>query len=176
MKQSQGILEINPDRMLMEQQMLLQAIKEAAVILLIAMVLAAGTYLLRPRTLSLIRHEATATPGVADHTLFKPITIEQAETLFQQGHALVADARSRTAFERQHIAGALHLDPHEMDQWSDEIIAGYPPEQIIITYCDGVNCDLSKTLAEKLTWLGFEQVYYLNDGWSRWRERGLPVE
>ena len=162
--------------MLLKWLMFLQAIKETAVILLIAMVLAAGVYLLRPGTLPLIARDATATPGVADNALIKPITIELSEALFQQDNALFADARSLIAFERHHIAGALHLDPHEMDQWSDEMITQYPPEQIIITYCDGATCDLSKTLAEKLTWLGFEQVYYLNDGWSQWQERRLPTK
>jgi len=162
--------------MLLKQLMLLQAIKETAIILLIAMVLAAGAYLLRPGGLPLMKRDATATPGVTDDALFKPITIKQAEALFQQDNALFADARSLIAFERQHISGALHLDPHAIEQWSDEMMTRYPPEQIIITYCDGTNCDLSKLLAEKLTWLGFEQVYYLDNGWTQWQKRGLPTE
>jgi rhodanese-related sulfurtransferase len=153
-----------------------RTIKETAIILLIAIVLAAGSYLLRPGALPLIKRDAAATPGVADDALFKPITIEHAEALFQKGHTLFADARSLIAFEQHHIPGALHLDPHEMDQWSDEMMTRYPPDQIIITYCDGANCDLSKTLAEKLTWLGFEQVFYLSDGWAQWQKRGLPIE
>lgn len=162
--------------MLLKQLMFPQAIKETAVILLIAFVLAAGVYLLRPGALPLAARDATATPGVADDALIKPITIERAEALFKQDKALFADARSLIAFEQHHISGALRLDPHEMDQWSDEMITRYLPEQIIITYCDGANCDLSKMLAEKLIWLGFEQVYYLNDGWAQWRKQGLPVE
>jgi 3-mercaptopyruvate sulfurtransferase SseA len=34
---------------------------------------------------------------------------------------------------------------------------------------------LSQELAEKLTWLGFENVYYLKDGWGLWKERKLPI-
>jgi len=153
-----------------------QSFKEAALILLIAVVLAAGAYVLRPLALPLMRGDAATSPSNEDDALFKPITIEKAEALFNQGQALFADARSRTTFEQGHISGALHLDPDAMEQWSNDLMARYPPEQIIITYCDGAECDLSKNLAEKLTWLGFEKVYYLTDGWTKWQKRGLAVE
>jgi 3-mercaptopyruvate sulfurtransferase SseA len=34
---------------------------------------------------------------------------------------------------------------------------------------------LSQELAEKLMWLGFQNVSYLKDGWGLWKEHKLPM-
>jgi rhodanese-related sulfurtransferase len=47
---------------------------------------------------------------------------------------------------------------------------------VIITYCDGPNCHLAPELAEFLFFNGFDHVFYLENGWTRWRDHGYPVE
>jgi rhodanese-related sulfurtransferase len=148
---------------------------ESLLVVAIAAVLAAGTFALRPRVLPLFPPDTPA-PDIADDRLFKVIPFERAREMFMAKEALFADARPLIAYEDGHIEGAVHLDPYAFDEWADNLIAATAPDQPIITYCDGPHCTLSHELAEKLTWLGFERVYYLVDGWGVWQANALPVE
>ena len=107
--------------------------------------------------------------------LAKAISFEAAVDHFQNSTAIFADARPLEAFESGHIKGALHLDPSEFDQWSDRVYASASAESTLITYCGSSQCQLGRELAEKLMWLGFENVSYLKGGWEMWTERGLPI-
>jgi len=68
------------------------------------------------------------------------------------------------------------LAPDEFDAWSGDFFSRIPPDQVIITYCEGDRCALSLQLAEKLTWMGYEKVFYIKNGWGVWKENHLPVE
>ncbi len=148
---------------------------EAAVVMAIALVLALGVYGLRPEVLPLVASSTPADQSNMAEQLYKHISIEQAMDLFRQEKALFADARNIRAYDEGHIQGALHLEPQDFDQWSQGMMEQHPIEQVIITYCAGVQCALARHLAEKLAWLGFENVYYLTDGWGQWQSRGLPT-
>lgn len=149
---------------------------EAALVLLMALVLAAASYMMRPDVLPLDGPAPAALQNGNDEQLFKEISFAQARELFARRNALFADARPLLAYEAGHIQGAVHLDPHLFDQWADQLVSGYSPDQPIVTYCEGARCALSRELAEKLTWLGFEQVYYLVDGWDKWKAHEMPVD
>lgn len=146
---------------------------ETALVLLIAALLAAGSYALRPDTLPLV---AAGRPANTVDEPFKLISIETARRMFEEDEAVFADARPPVAYEEGHIRGAIPLEPGAFDQWADKVIANYSMDQPIIAYCEGEQCQLSHELAERLSWLGFTQVYYLVDGWGQWQSQGLPVE
>ena len=147
-------------------------LREAAWLIVLSLVLACAAYFLRSDT----------TPGGmldegggSDDWLTKAIAFESAVDHFQNGTAIFADARPLEAFESGHIKGALHLDPSEFDQWSDRVFAYASADATIITYCEGPHCQLSRELGEKLMWLGFENVTYLQDGWEMWKAHKLPI-
>lgn len=148
---------------------------EAIAVAVIALILAAGSYALRPDALPL-RPPDRAAQVQMDYETFKLISLETAEHMFYDGHTLFADARPAIAYEEGHIQGALNLDPDEFDQWAAQMMDNYPLDKPIITYCEGPRCNLSHELAERLVWLGFEKVYYLIDGWGQWKAHHLPVE
>ncbi len=150
-------------------------IKEAAWILLIALVLAAGAYTLRPviKETGLQESPGDASEGAVDSAT--AIDLDSAVGHFNAGTAIFADARSETAYRSGHIEGAMHLDPREFDQWSEQVISRIDADALIIAYCDGERCTLSMELAEKLTWLGYEHVKHLEDGWSRWVAAQMPI-
>jgi len=64
--------------------------------------------------------------------------------------------------------------------WSTEgrmtAVDGMSNDTLIITYCDGENCDLSHELAIFLRDMGFPNVKVLVNGWTVWQEMNLPVE
>lgn len=149
---------------------------EAAVVFAVAVLFAVGSYFLRPEALPPMQQDTPSASTGADATLYQLITFEQAQKMHAEGRALFADARPIVAYEQGHIPGALHLDPHEMDRWIDSLMANTPPDTPIVAYCEGINCQLSRELSEKLTWMGFEEVYYVVDGWGKWKTQDLPVE
>lgn len=146
---------------------------ETALVLLIAALLAAGSYALRPEALPLV---AAGSPANTVDEPFKAISIEAARQMFEEGGALFGDARPPAAYEEGHIRGAIPLEPGAFNQWADKVIANYALDQPIIAYCEGEQCQLSHELAERLTWLGYEKVFYLVDGWGQWKKRGLPID
>jgi rhodanese-related sulfurtransferase len=155
--------------------MVRRVLYETTLILLMAIILAFGSYFARPEALS---KKNASQPGSSNGDAvahFEQVSIETAKTMYANNQAIFADARSRTAYQQGHIEGAIHLDPFNYDDWSSQLTSDTPPQQIFITYCDGPNCPLARQLAEKLSRLGFERVYYLVDGWEQWRVHNLPT-
>ena len=150
-------------------QRIVTAGKEAIWVMVTALVLAAGAYALRPGALQ--KNAADPETGSPDNL----ISIEAAADHFRQGTAVFADARPEKYFRAGHIQGALNLDPDLFDTWSETVFSQIAAESVIITYCGGERCTLSLDLAEKLTWLGYENVFHLKNGWSRWQESELPI-
>ena len=148
-----------------------KTVREAVWISTVALVMAVGVYLLRPDAMP-----GSLEEGIDEGELtVKIISLEAAIDHFKKGTALFADARPLDAFNAGHVKGALHLDPYEFDQWSEQLFSQAPSDVMIIAYCEGDQCQLSRDLADKLTWLGYEKVYFLKDGWGLWKKHALPV-
>jgi rhodanese-related sulfurtransferase len=156
--------------------MIRRTLYEALLVTFIAIALSIGAYVMRPQVLppTPLKTDAAQVKDEPQH--FKTLSLEQAVKIFQDKTALFADARPRSIYLKGHIQGAVNLDPYEFDQWSDSFTEKVPPDTSIITYCDGSQCPLSTQLAEKLTWLGYDHVACLKNGWSLWQQGGLPTE
>lgn len=156
----------------MNSVMWLKIFKEAVVVTLIALSLAGVGYALRPG----LMQPGAGGDAVENDSAFTAISLEDALAHFEKNDALFADARPLSAYSNGHIKGAVHLDLNEFDTWAGDFFSRISPDQMIITYCEGAQCQLSLALAEKLTWLGYENVYYLNNGMGLWKENQLPLE
>jgi rhodanese-related sulfurtransferase len=104
------------------------------------------------------------------------IDLKDAGRLFDQDAVIFLDARPRDEYAQGHIRGALNLPWQEADRYFHEIVDNLKADQLIITYCDGETCDLSHELALFLKDMGFENVRVLVNGWTVWREAGLPTQ
>ena len=104
------------------------------------------------------------------------ISFEEAKKLFMEKSALFIDARSMDEYVKGHILGARSLSWHDVDQRFIEVTEDISPDTVIITYCEGVNCELSCDLALFLLDMGFSNVRVLSDGWTEWNKSHLPVE
>ena len=153
-----------------------KTIKESVWILLTTVVLAAGAYMLRPDLISPDAGGGSEAGTAFPAGQFQAVDLETAVDHFNSGSAIFADARPAMAYQAGHIEGALHLDPYQFDAWADQVFSQIDPDTLIITYCDGERCTLAPALAEKLTWLGYNQVVYLKNGWSSWAAAQLPVD
>jgi len=104
------------------------------------------------------------------------ISIEEAVRLFEKGAALFVDARSEVDYRAGHIAGAVNIPELDFENHIGSFLEKTAAETVLITYCEGDTCTLSKSLAEKLSLAGFENVFHLKNGWGQWKERGLPID
>jgi rhodanese-related sulfurtransferase len=104
------------------------------------------------------------------------ISLEEAQKVFENQSALFLDARPAEQYAEGHIRGARNLPPEAFDVHFEKVMTNVGTEQMIITYCDGETCNLSKQLALNLKDLGFSAVRVLPNGWSRWQGRRLPIE
>lgn len=104
------------------------------------------------------------------------ISLAEAANLFKEKRSIFIDARSKEEYDAGHIKGALSLPYKEADWKFVEAMAGVPEESAIITYCDGETCELSMELAVFLRNAGYKNVKVLSNGWSAWKQNGLPVD
>ena len=92
--------------------------------------------------------------------------LKEAERLFRTGKAVFVDARSCEIYEQGHIRGARCLPWQGVEKFSDEMLSDLSRDTVIIAYCDGEGCSLSKELALKLLFRGYEQVRVLVNRWT----------
>ncbi|MGM0452944.1 MAG: rhodanese-like domain-containing protein [Thermodesulfobacteriota bacterium] len=152
-----------------------QAIWQIPAILAFSVVLGLGVNHFRDGGIPLVRqaNQQSATPSAAGDR--SDISINRAARLHQEDAAVFIDARAESEYRAGHIKAALNVPWHKAEEMFVEIAPDIPREKPVITYCDGASCNSSDKLAEFLTDLGFEQVFVLPNGWSRWQEKGLPT-
>jgi rhodanese-related sulfurtransferase len=118
--------------------------------------------------------EARITDAAGESLIIDPA---QARRLFEEGNGvLFVDARPQSEYAQEHISGALSLPWQDADRYFGETAARLEGRKMIVTYCDGEDCDLSHELALFLKDMGFENVLVLVNGLTVWREAGLPIE
>jgi rhodanese-related sulfurtransferase len=84
----------------------------------------------------------------------------------------VIDARSRQAFAREHIPGAISIPHREM---SRETTAAIDRDALVVAYCDGIGCNASTKGALRMSELGF-RTKELIGGLDWWKRDGHPTE
>lgn len=84
----------------------------------------------------------------------------------------VIDARSRQAFAREHIPGAISLPHREMNAESTRAI---DRASLVVTYCDGIGCNASTKGALRMAELGF-RTRELIGGLDWWKRDGHATE
>jgi len=151
-----------------------QTFFEAVIIVLLSLVLCLLVTMLRPGSPGFWRRAPEATEPSEQLAASRVITLAQAIERYDKGKTLFADARSPEDYAAGHVQGALSLPLYQFDEWIDEFLAANNPETPIVTYCGGANCDLARELAERFAMLGFEAVFFLEDGWGQWQAQGLP--
>lgn len=104
---------------------------------------------------------------------FREITIEEAQKYFN--NALIIDARAEQDYASGHIPNSINISSKNFDSYIDKIFE-IPQDTLIIIYCEGVHCNLSHTLAEKLKTFGFKKIWIMFEGIEGWQNKNLPIE
>ena len=159
-----------------------KGLREATVILLFAGCLAFGFNAIREHSLPLpgnttaVDRSPAAVNEPNGSNAIGDMSIGEAVRLFEKGMALFVDARSKADYRAGHIKGAVNIPELDFENHIGAFLEKTAPETVLITYCEGDACTLSKSLAEKLSLAGFENVFHLKNGWGLWKKRELPIE
>lgn len=101
--------------------------------------------------------------------------IDIAKQIYDAFETVFVDARPADEYRTGHIEGALSLPVWESGTELDAFISRYTPDQPIVVYCWGGNCEDGHELAIMLADLGFRDVSVMTGGLPLWAERGFPV-
>jgi len=104
------------------------------------------------------------------------ISLEEALKLHREGKAIFLDARSKVDYNQGHIKGALSVPAQDFDSVWSEVEPKISRQSLIVTYCDGMACSLSKDLAVALIMRGYDNVKVLANGWTKWLKANGPIE
>ena len=103
----------------------------------------------------------------------------ETQKLAESGEWLILDVREPDEFAEGHIPGAINISRGFLEVKADENHHKRDERlqdrnQKIICYCAGGIRSLlaAKTLLE----MGFDEVISMEEGWSGWTNRGLPIE
>ena len=158
------------------EQTWFRVIWQVVAILLMAAALGLSVNQLRPGKLALVADWSPQAQLTLESGDTMEISLDQAEELFHAQVAVFLDARSPELYAEGHIRGAFNLPWDEFESRFADAMVDIPPEALIITYCDGETCNLSKELALALFDKGYTNARVLVNGWTVWQERNLPVE
>jgi rhodanese-related sulfurtransferase len=154
-----------------------QAIWQSMAVLIIAVGLSLSINFLRDQRLPLLTGASTGAQiksvSKGDNLI---IAMEDAEAFYFDQRAVFLDARSKEQYRKGHIEGARSLPWEDFDRLFPQVMADIPRDTMIIAYCDGESCSLSKELASALLAQGYDQVRVLVDGWRLWQQFNLPIE
>ncbi|MDR3567686.1 MAG: rhodanese-like domain-containing protein [Syntrophobacteraceae bacterium] len=154
----------------------LEALKQGLLIVCIAAALSLLVNHLRRDGLPLARGPAAkASLNVSPGPEEPLVTLEEARALFLAHAAVFIDARPGEDYHAGHIQGALNLPANSLEQALPRIASKVSPDSPVIAYCDGDHCPLSREVASQLLARGYSHVMVLVNGWTLWRDAGLPV-
>jgi rhodanese-related sulfurtransferase len=100
----------------------------------------------------------------------------EVEDLYAQGKAVFVDSRRPDEFAAGHIPGARSIPLGASDKGLADLAALFPPDQCLVVYCEGGDCETSSALARLIHDRGFRDVRIFAGGWTEWAAAGLPAE
>jgi rhodanese-related sulfurtransferase len=152
-----------------------KTLRQSLIILIFTVMIAIFFNLLRPAGIALF--------GFSSANLIKQrqaqipeISLSEAHDLYLQKNVFFVDARDPISYEEGHIAGALNIYPDEAALHAAKLKTDNYRGVLIITYCDGPQCPLSKETAYELLRQGVPAAKVFVNGWSLWLKAGYPVK
>jgi rhodanese-related sulfurtransferase len=137
---------------------MLRALRQAAAILLLALIPAIAAGIWHPRRPSWQSDEvmlAVASAWGKD--------------------ALWIDARADADYARAHIPGAISLNEDRWDDLLPAVLDQWNPTMKVVVYCSSLSCQTSHDVARRLReQAGMSNVFVLKGGWETWEKQHTP--
>lgn len=94
------------------------------------------------------------------------ITLNEFREHVRNGTAVIIDARGSADFSRGHIRGAINMPAGNKEAHIGQIHQHAAPDQFIIIYCNGPNCDAGDMVYDYLASQGFTNMRVFKPGWE----------
>jgi Rhodanese-related sulfurtransferase len=150
------------------------AFREGSIILAVSLFIAVVFNLIRPAGINMFGFSSAALIK-EQQAIIPEISLWEAYSLYLKNKVIFIDARDPLSFEDGHIAGAINIYPDEASLHSSSLKIKADEGFIFITYCDGLQCPLSKEIAHALLLRGIPNVKILVNGWILWSKAGYPI-
>lgn len=159
-----------------------EAVLDAIRITLIATILGFAYNALSPNGIPLLRtarhiEQAADSSIQQSSTAAQPLAIDvsQAADIFREGKAIFIDARHKDEFIQGHIPNAICIPFKELEK-NPQLIANISKDALIVSYCGGIECELSKDLGFKMAEMGYSKVRIFFGGFREWTQNNMPSE
>ncbi len=86
---------------------------------------------------------------------------------------ILVDVLSPECYAEEHIPGSINIPLEDIENKSKELLK---KDKEIVVYCGSFQCTMSSQAAEKLTELGYKNVYCFEGGLQHWKDAGFPLE
>lgn len=135
-----------------------RALRDGSVILLLAVVPAVLNFWLHPQRAAFTLQEPTVNEVELDDVIrWKPAP-------------LWIDARATSAYDREHIPGAILLNEDRWNELLPTFLVAWQPRIRVVVYCDSEQCNASQAVVLRLKReLKISEVFVLKGGWSTWK-------
>jgi len=120
------------------------------------------------------RRDSSKADDTMTQSPIREANTEKVRQIFAQGGAIFIDTRAFEEYLAGHIVGAVAI-PYEEFQSDLMMISELDRTVLLVTYCDGSDCQSSIDLAVRLNELGFNNVWFYFGGWKEWLAEGLPI-
>ena len=148
------------------------------ILLVLAAALGAVANLVSPNRIPWIGDWTDVAAKAAEESGIRQVSLEEAKHIVDTSMHFIFDARKPVDFEAGHIPGAMSL-PSD-DELMTDAFMGYMamliPEQPIMTYCSGAECDESVKISNFLIDSGYTNVVLFMGGMGEWEDAGYPQE
>jgi rhodanese-related sulfurtransferase len=104
------------------------------------------------------------------------VDVPRAREIVQAGEFLVCDARKKEDFDAGHLPGAVSFPFESRIEAYNELAALFSPDQPVMVYCSGRDCDDAFQLGNFLRSQGGARVVLFLEGIAGWKEAGFPIE
>lgn len=94
------------------------------------------------------------------------------ERMRSDNRPVLINALPKEAFRSKRIPGSINLTTDHLE-CAEHIIPD--KAQDIVVYCANEDCDASPELAEKLTEMGYKNVWDFDNGMAGWRSAGYGL-
>lgn len=129
---------------------------------------------------STVQHPAAhADSAAADttHVLAEgAISLAEMKRLFDEGTAIILDARDAAEYAEGHIPGAINIPYDRIPEYFDILNSQVPMDAHVVVYCRSLTCDFSDQLATELKIIGYQNVSVFSGGWDQWTTAGYPID
>jgi rhodanese-related sulfurtransferase len=137
-------------------------------ILVSALLLGTAANLVSPRRIPWVQNWSHYIEAKALREGLRVADVEQTRRMVEEGSHIILDARPLADYDAGHIPSAFSVPYISVESAFEEVQMLLSPEQPILVYCSGLECDESFLLCSYLKDQGFTNLVLFAGGYRAW--------